>query len=80
MLDEPLSTFDIVVSHDIKELLIKMKHDHIVIMSTHILQLATDVSDEIVLLHNGKLSALDSGNLNDELLEEAVISALKDGE
>lgn len=55
LLDEPLSSLDIVVSHDIKEMLIKMKDDHIIIMSTHIVQLATDISDEVAILKNGVL-------------------------
>lgn len=52
LLDEPLSSFDIIVSHEIKEMLIKMKSEHIIIMSTHIVQLATDVSDELAILKN----------------------------
>ena len=56
LLDEPLSSFDIIVSHDIKEMLISMKSEHIIIMSTHIVQLATDVSDELAILKNKKLN------------------------
>lgn len=55
LLDEPLSSFDIIVSHEIKEMLIQMKSEHIIIMSTHIVQLATDVSDELAILKNKKL-------------------------
>ena len=63
LLDEPLTSFDIIVSHDIKELLISMKSEHIIIMSTHILQLAQDVSDEIVVLSNGKILTTDMDTL-----------------
>lgn len=55
LLDEPLSSFDIIVSHEIKEMLIQMKSEHIIIMSTHIVQLATDVSDELAILKNKSL-------------------------
>ena len=80
LLDEPLSSFDILVSHDIKELLISMKSEHIILMSTHILQLARDVSDDIVLLRDGQLSYLDAANMQDEQFKAAVIEALKAGD
>ncbi len=79
LLDEPLSSFDILVSHDIKELLISMKNEHIILMSTHILQLAKDVSDNIVLLHHGKLSEMSSEDLYDDKFEASIIAALKEG-
>lgn len=78
MLDEPLSSFDIIVSHDIKELLIEMKKEHIILMSTHIMQLAQDVSDEIVLLHKGKLSVADKEHLQEEGFEKYIVDFLKD--
>ena len=80
LLDEPLSSFDILVSHDIKELLISMKSEHIILMSTHILQLARDVSDDIVWLRDGQLSYLDAADMQDEQFEAAVIEALKAGD
>lgn len=55
LLDEPLSSFDIIVSHDIKETLLRIKSEHIILMATHIMQLAEDVSDEIVILKDGRL-------------------------
>ena len=78
LLDEPLTSFDIIVSHDIKELLISMKSEHIIIMSTHILQLAQDVSDEIVVLSNGKILTTDSDTLNSEDFENKIVEILKD--
>lgn len=72
LLDEPLSSFDVVVSHDIKELLIQMKENHIIIMATHIMQLAKDVSDEIVILHNGKLYEPDAEDLDDQEFKSIV--------
>lgn len=75
LLDEPLSSFDIVVSHDIKELLIQMKSTHI-IMATHIMQLAQDVSDEIVLLRKGKLSLLKLEDIHTPDFEEFIIKEL----
>lgn len=76
LLDEPLSSFDIVVSHEIKQLLMQMKQEHIIIMSTHIMQLAQDVSDEIVLLQDGHLTQLMEGDeLKLEGFEDKVMQA-----
>ena len=54
-LDEPLTSFDVVVALEIKNLLREIKHDHVIVFSTHILQLATDLCDEIVILHDGRV-------------------------
>ena len=40
LLDEPLTSLDVVAAHEMKELLLAMKKDHIIILSTHILQLS----------------------------------------
>lgn len=39
LLDEPLTSFDVVVANEMKHLLLEMKEEHILIFSTHILQL-----------------------------------------
>lgn len=80
LLDEPLSSFDIIVSHEIKETLLSMKEDHIIIMATHIMQLAQDISDEIVLLKQGKLMELNAMGLDGNAFEEYVIDALSEEE
>jgi ABC-2 type transport system ATP-binding protein len=80
LLDEPLSSFDIIVSHDIKERLVELKHDHIILMSTHILQLATDVSDEIILLKNGTLTSFDWKGYHREDYEKHLIDVLNEEE
>jgi len=78
LLDEPLSSFDIIVSHDIKERLVEMKSDHIILMSTHILQLATDISDEILLLKNGTLTGFEWKGVQREVYEQRLMEALGD--
>lgn len=78
LLDEPLSSFDIIVSHDIKERLVEMKHNHIILMSTHILQLATDVSDEILLLKNGTLTGFVWKGYQREVYEKRLMDALNE--
>ena len=76
LLDEPLSSFDIIVSHEIKELLMKMKGDHIIVMSTHIMQLAQDISDEIVLLRDGKMTQLTELDIKAPDFEQYIINEL----
>lgn len=80
LLDEPLSSFDIIVSHDIKELLLSMKQEHIILMSTHIMQLARDVSDEIVILKDGLLSKAEMGEAGEEEFEQKVLRLLESEE
>lgn len=78
LLDEPLTSFDVIAAHEMKALLRQMKSDHILIFSTHILQLATDLCDELVVLNQGKLSAVPSDLLHSPEFEQSVIQLLKD--
>ena len=78
LLDEPLTSFDVVVASEMKHLLLQMKEDHILLFSTHVLQLATDLCDEIILLNNGTLELLDHELLTSPDFEERVVEMLKD--
>lgn len=80
LLDEPLTSFDVVVASEMKHLLLQMKEDHILLFSTHVLQLATDLCDEIILLNNGGLTLLDHDLLNSPDFEERVVEMLRDEE
>lgn len=53
LLDEPLTSLDVVVAYAIKQILLSMKEEHIIIFSTHIMQLAIDLCDDIVVLQDG---------------------------
>jgi len=75
-LDEPLASFDVVAALQMKKLIESMKSEHIIIFSTHILPLAQDLCDEIVILHNGKLSALNSEKMNDKDFENEIVKLL----
>ena len=79
-LDEPLTSLDIVVASDIKKIILKMKKNHIIIFSTHILQLAKDLCDEVVILNDKKLTMLDNKMLHDKNFEERIVELLKDDE
>ena len=47
LLDEPLTSLDVVVAEEMKQLLRSLKQDRITIFSTHIMDLALDLCDEI---------------------------------
>ncbi|WP_346936199.1 ABC transporter ATP-binding protein [Clostridium sp.] len=78
LLDEPLSSFDVIVALEIKNLLKEIKSDHIIIFSTHILQLATDLCDEIVVLNNGILEQVPSDILRSGEFEERIMEILRE--
>lgn len=76
LLDEPLTSFDVVAAHEMKKLIIAQKENSVVIFSTHILQLAQDLCDEIVLLHEGKLTSISAERIHDANFEEEIIALL----
>lgn len=78
LLDEPLTSFDVVVALEIKKMLREIKSEHIIIFSTHILQLATDLCDEIVILNDGKLEQLEHSMLESKDFEDEIIELLKE--
>ncbi len=78
LLDEPLTSLDVVVALEVKKMLQGMKQDKILIFSTHILQLATDMCDEIVVLHDGVLELLDQELIHSKDLEERLVDILSD--
>ena len=78
LLDEPLTSFDVVVALEIKNLLKEIKNEHIIIFSTHILQLATDLCDEIVILNRGVLEKIDNQLLKSPKFEDKVMEILKE--
>ncbi len=80
LLDEPLTSLDIVVQEEMKQVLKNMKKDHILIFSTHILELSLDLCDEIVILNNKKLELIEKKNLNTKKYKDKIIESLKDEE
>ena len=80
LLDEPLTSFDVVVAEEMKQMLKEIKKDHIIIFSTHIMELALDLCDDIVILNKGLLEEIDKNNLDNEHLKNKIIDALKEEE
>ena len=78
LLDEPLTSLDVVVAEEMKDLLRSMKEGRILIFSTHLLDIAVDLCDEIVLLSHGVLELVSKDNLNDADFKVKIIEALKE--
>ena len=80
LLDEPLTSLDVVAAEDMKALLRDVKENRITIFSTHIMDLALDLCDVIVLLNHGELEIVDKTNLDNKAFKERIIEALKEEE
>ena len=80
LLDEPLTSLDVVVAEEMKQLLRSQKAGKITIFSTHILDLALDLCDEIVLLNHGILDPVDKSNLDSQGFREKILAALREEE
>ncbi len=79
LLDEPLTSLDVVVAEEMKEILRQMKKDSILILSTHIMELALDLCDEIVVLNHGLLQEIPETEDEDEF-KNSILNALREEE
>lgn len=78
LLDEPLTSLDVVVAEEMKQLLRSLKKGRITIFSTHIMDLALDLCDEIVLLSRGELEVVEKSNLDNREFKDKIIAALRE--
>ena len=78
LLDEPLTSLDVVVAEEMKNLLKSLKENKILIFSTHIMELALSLCDEIVLLKDGVFEYVDRSNLSNEEVKNKILDALKE--
>ena len=76
LLDEPLTSFDVVVAEEMKNLLRSIKKDHIIIFSTHIMELALDLCDEIVVLNKGVLKPIEPDRKSEKAFKEKIMDSL----
>ena len=77
LLDEPLTSLDVVVAEEMKEILRSIKTEHILIFSTHIMDLALSLCDEIIILKDGNLTLVDK-NLKGEKLKNKIMEILSE--
>lgn len=80
LLDEPLTSLDVVVAEEMKQLLRSLKQERITIFSTHIMDLALDLCDEIVLLSHGELEVVEKTDLDSHEFRDKIIAALREEE
>ena len=80
LLDEPLTSLDIIVQEEMKNLLKVLKKDHIIIFSTHILELEIDLCNEIIVLSNKQLELMKKEDLSNKKYKDKIIKALKEEE
>ena len=66
------------MAEEMKQLLRSLKEGRITIFSTHIMDLALDLCDEIVLLNRGVLELVDKSNLDEHGFKDKIIAALKE--
>ena len=78
LLDEPLTSLDVVVAEEMKQLLRSLKQKRITIFSTHIMDLALDLCDEIVLLNHGVLEVVEKTDLNRKEFKDKILEALRE--
>ena len=76
LMDEPLTSLDVVVQLEMKKIIRDIHKDHIIIFSTHILQLAKDICDDIVLIHDKNLQKVDKIISKDKDFEDKIIKLL----
>ena len=78
LLDEPLTSLDVVVAEEMKQLFRSLKDGRIIIFSTHIMDLALDLCDEIVLLSHGELEVVEKSDLDQQEFKDKILTALKE--
>ncbi len=78
LLDEPLTSFDVVAALEVKNMIKSIKKDHVIVFSTHILELAQDLCDEIVVLHDGILQHIPSERIHSPQFESDILRILSD--
>lgn len=74
MLDEPVSSLDPIGRREVLTLMEELKKDMTILFSTHILGDADEVSDELILLNQGKI--VESGSM-DELRQKYQTAKIK---
>ena len=80
LLDEPLTSLDIVAAEDIKNLLRSVSKDRIIIFSTHIMELALTLCDETVILSEGKAALIKPDPESGKDMKECILEVLKEDE
>ena len=78
LLDEPLTSLDVVAAEEMQRMLKSWKKEQIIIFSTHIMELALSLCDEIVILNGGKLFQVERGEEVAEEFRQKIIKLLQE--
>jgi ABC-2 type transport system ATP-binding protein len=76
ILDEPTSSLDPKQRVEVRDLLVGLRGEHTIILSTHILPEVSQITDRVVIINRGKVMAVDSpANLSQRLRgrEEVIV-------
>lgn len=60
LLDEPTSGLDPAERVAVRNVLVELKKDHLILMSSHLLQEVTEICDQVIFINQGKILAQDS--------------------
>lgn len=77
IMDEPFNSIDLKYSYEIKKLILQLKENSTILISSHILDSLIDICDEFVLLKNGSVKKVfvnskDKKQLEDEIFERNI--------
>ena len=78
ILDEPTAGLDPKERIRFRNLISELAENRLVLLSTHIMDLALDLCDDIVILHHGVLQEVRREDLADEAYKDRIIAALKE--
>ena len=62
ILDEPTSSLDPKQRVEVRDLIVALRGEHTVVLSTHILPEVSEVTDRVVIINRGRVMAVDSPN------------------
>ena len=57
---------------EVKRILQELKKDHIILLSTHILEIANEISDEIAIIKDKKIHKIEMSDMSTEQLSELM--------
>lgn len=76
LLDEPLTSFDPLTASFMKKQLKKIKKESVIILSTHIMEVALEICDEILILNGSDFLKIDNKKLGKVKSEKEILKLL----
>lgn len=74
LMDEPFTSLDVLAADTMIEVVRKYaKNNNTVIISTHMIDIAQEISDKILLLNNGKIQEYDNNFNNSKEIKEIIL-------